>query len=130
MLFECQYSCFSPLQDFFDTLNYLISVTNEGIKRKIWLSTTLWSTSSWRSVSWSTWHLKNVVEPPEPYSSTFMSGVRREQTSFTLSGSSITVLEHRVKDVFIIVSLSLMAKCHKTTLKTCSLVLKAKLTDS
>ena len=71
-----------------------------------------------------------MVEPPEPYSSTFMSGVRREQTSFTLSGSNITVLEHRVKDVLMIVSLSLMAKCHKTPLNTCRLVLKAKITDS
>ena len=37
-----------PLQDLFDTLNHLILVTNEGIKRKIWLSMTLGSTSSWK----------------------------------------------------------------------------------
>ena len=47
-----QYSPFPPLQDLFDTLNYVISLTNEEIKRKIWLSTTLGSTSSWGSVSY------------------------------------------------------------------------------
>ena len=50
MLFECQYSHFPPLQDLFDTLNHLVSVANEGIKRKCWLSTTLGFTYSWESV--------------------------------------------------------------------------------
>ena len=45
----------------------------------------------------STCYLKKVVEPPDPYSKTVMLGARREQNNFTLSGSSITVLEHIVK---------------------------------
>ena len=50
MLFECQSSHFPPLRDLFDTLNHLVSVTNEGIKRNFWLSMTLGSTYSWESV--------------------------------------------------------------------------------
>ena len=40
----------SPLRDLLGTLNHLVLVTNEGIKRKYWLSTTLGSTYSWGSV--------------------------------------------------------------------------------
>ena len=50
MLFECQYSHFPPLRDLFHTPNHLVLVTNEGIKRKFLLSTTLGSTYSWGSV--------------------------------------------------------------------------------
>ena len=41
---------FPPSKDLYDTLNHPILVTNEGIKRKIWLSTTLGSTCSWGTV--------------------------------------------------------------------------------
>ena len=41
---------FGGFQDLFDTLNHLVSVTNEGIKRQFWVSTTLGSTYSWGSV--------------------------------------------------------------------------------
>ena len=37
-------------------------------------------------------HLKKVVEPPEPYSSTSMSGLNTEQISSTPHQSNITVL--------------------------------------
>ena len=50
MLFECQYSHFPLLQDLFDTPNHLVLVTNKGIKRKVWLSTTLGSTYYWGSM--------------------------------------------------------------------------------
>ena len=36
LLFERHYSHFPPLQDLFDTLNHLVLVTNEGIKRIFW----------------------------------------------------------------------------------------------
>ena len=38
-------------------------------------------------------YLKNVVDPPAPYSSTDKFECRSEHISFTLAGSSITVLK-------------------------------------
>ena len=37
-------------------------------------------------------HLKNVVEPPDPYSSTSMSGLKAEHINSTPHRSNITVL--------------------------------------
>ena len=42
-------------------------------------------------------HLKNVVEPPDPYSSTSMSRVKIEHINSTPRQSSITVLKQRSK---------------------------------
>ena len=50
MIFECQYSYFYPLPDLFVTFNHPISISNEGIRRRIKLSTTFVSTHSWGSV--------------------------------------------------------------------------------
>ena len=41
-------------------------------------------------------HLKKVVEPPEPYSSTSMSGFKTEQINSTPHLSNITVLRQRI----------------------------------
>ena len=42
-------------------------------------------------------HLKKVVDPPEPYSRTFIPGFRTEHINSTPPLSSITVLDFKIK---------------------------------
>ena len=51
-------------------------------------------------------HLKKVVEPPEPYSSTSMSGLNTEQISSTPHQSNITVLIIEIGKQLMIIQLA------------------------